>query len=309
MQVSQPLVTTDYRWRPALRRTFQALLRQDLWLLIGCVFAIDLLWGAWIGLSVAGWGRIFVTTAILLAVVAIYQHRFRKLADMAAMAALWVTFTATGSVLTYLAATCAFPLQDGMLMRYDRALNFDWVIWHDIVVASPTLSLVLSCVYGSLAPQILLSCLFLPALGMTGRCVELLRLAVLTLILTTLVSAFYPVIGPLDWSGGEQPQFLADLRILRAAGPWHFDLKQLQGIIQMPSYHTVLACLFTYIYRNTGLLGWVVAGLNFTMLFSIPPFGDHYLFDMLVGGAIAVLCIMGHHAVTRSWKGGERLIT
>jgi hypothetical protein len=71
---------------------------------------------------------------------------------------------------------------------------------------------------------------------------------------------------------------------LRAAGPWHFNLFAMQGIVTMPSYHTVMAVIFTYAFRGTGLIGYGIATLNLVMLVSIPPIGGHYLFDMLAGG-------------------------
>ena len=145
--------------------------------------------------------------------------------------------------------------------------------------------------------QTIASVLILPALGMTRQCSELLLLAALTLIPTTLISAVWPVLGPFDKHGGDNAEFLSHLFALRMAGPWHFDLTTMQGIIQMPSYHMTMAILFTYAFRYTGLVGWVVAGVNGIMLLSIPPIGGHYLVDVLVGGTIAILCIMASRIV------------
>ena len=56
----------------------------------------------------------------------------------------------------------------------------------------------------------------------------------------------------------------------------------------MPSYHTVMAVLFTYAFRRTGVIGYGIATLNLVMLFSIPPIGGHYLVDVFAGGALAL---------------------
>ena len=74
----------------------------------------------------------------------------------------------------------------------------------------------------------------------------------------------------------------------------------MQGIITMPSYHTVLAVLFTYAFRRTGLVGYGIATLNLVMLLSIPPIGGHYLVDVLAGGALA----LGAIAVQRAPRHG-----
>jgi hypothetical protein len=130
--------------------------------------------------------------------------------------------------------------------------------------------------------------------GLTARNGELLLLAILTLLPTALVAAWWPVLGPFATFGeGHELAFLPDVLALRSGGPWHFDLAAMEGIITMPSYHTVLAVLFTYAFRGTGLIGWGIAGLNAFMLLAIPPIGGHYLADMIVGGAIAVLCMLG----------------
>jgi membrane-associated phospholipid phosphatase len=68
----------------------------------------------------------------------------------------------------------------------------------------------------------------------------------------------------------------------------------------MPSYHTALAVLFTYAFRGTGLIGYVIAALNTVMLLSIPPIGGHYLVDMVAGGALAI----GAIAIWRATRQG-----
>ena len=74
----------------------------------------------------------------------------------------------------------------------------------------------------------------------------------------------------------------------------------MQGIVTMPSYHTVMAVLLTYAFRRTGLVGYGIATLNLVMLLSIPPIGGHYLVDMLAGGALA----LGAIAVQRAPRHG-----
>ena len=74
----------------------------------------------------------------------------------------------------------------------------------------------------------------------------------------------------------------------------------MQGIVTMPSYHTVMAVLLTYAFRRTGLIGYGIATLNLVMLLSIPPIGGHYLVDVLAGGALA----LGAIAVQRAPRHG-----
>lgn len=264
-----------------------------LWLFIGCLFALDSIWAARIGLSVGKWQIMAAAMATLLALAALYRHRKRAVADMASMAAMWISLSATGCVLTYLGATCALPLQDALLTGFDQSLGFDWLAWREAVAARPWLNSALSWAYASLLPQILLGSLLLPALGMTKRSIELIFLAAFTLLPTTLISALCPALGPFAVFGGERSEYLPHVLALRTPGPWRFDLPTMQGILTMPSYHAVLALLFVYAFRHIGLLGWLITVVNGVMLLSIAPVGGHYLSDIIVGIAIAVLCIAG----------------
>lgn len=273
------------------------------WAVVCSLCVVDLLWSARVGLSIAGWRTTAVLVCILLGMAICYRRRSRDIADMVEAGALWVAFAGAGCVLTYLCASCAWPLHDIALTDFDRSLGFDWLAWRTTVLAMPGLHLALLMVYASLLPQIALSAVLLPAVGRSERSFELLLLAELTLLPTALISLVYPVLGPFATFGGQEATFLPDLLSLRTGGPWHFDLPTMQGIIQMPSYHTVLAILFTYAYRGMGLIGWGIAGLNGFMLLSIPPIGGHYFVDMIAGAALAAVFILGSRWWPQSTSG------
>ena len=205
-----------------------------LWSVIGAVVLVDLVWGAAVGLSVGGWWLPVLAAAMLLFVAWLYQHRSPILSDTAHTASLWICFTAAGCVLTYLGATCALPLQDAALTRVDQSFGFDWLAWRDAVETWPKLKFLLELAYGSLIPQFLLSSLLLPALGRTKRSVEPILLAAMTLLPTTAVSALWPALGPFAALGGERVEYLPQVVMLRAPGPWHFDIPTMQGILTMP---------------------------------------------------------------------------
>jgi hypothetical protein len=139
----------------------------------------------------------------------------------------------------------------------------------------------------ALVCQVLLAVLFLPLIGRPQRGIELLLLAMTTLLPVAAISAVWPAVGPAP--AGED--FLPHALALRRSGPWTFDLSAMQGIVVIPSYHTVPAILFTYAFRGTGVMGWAIATLNAIMLPAIPPVGDHYLVDVVAGGGLAIFTI------------------
>jgi hypothetical protein len=135
----------------------------------------------------------------------------------------------------------------------------------------------------------LLAIVFLPAAGRAERGIELVLLALWTVLAVSAISALYPALG----ANPARFDYLPDLLALRNPGPWVFELSDMKGIVSMPSYHTTLGVLFIYAFRGVGVLGWAVGALNAVMLAAIPPIGDHYLCDMAAGGAIAVVAIVG----------------
>lgn len=269
-------------WRKAAR--FDHV--QWTWTIVGALAAIDVAWCAHAGLTIRRIGPAVAASAALWALSMIYRQRCRPLSDTAEIAALWIAFPACSGILSYLCATAAQPLQDPLFSAIDRELAFNWWAWHAYVLRFRLLNAALCAAYGSLAPQILLSVLYLPAIGRARLGGELLLLASSTALVCCAISALWPATGP-----STEFSYIPHLMTLRAQGPWQFELFNMEGIVEMPSYHTILAILLTYAFRNTGVLGWSIAALNLVMLPAIPPIGGHYLADMLAGAVIAASAI------------------
>ena len=261
------------------------------WMFVGVFSAVDLAWASMVHLSIVGWWKALLASILLLALALAYRRRSPPISNMAEVAAWWITFTASGAVLTFLCATWRLPLRDEILTTLDQSLGFNWPAWRSGLSAVPAVQLVLKISYGLLLPQIIVAVLLFPAIGAVNKGRELSILAALTLLPTMLIFTLAPALGPFAIFGG-QTAYLTQMLALRADGPWSFDLSAMEGIITMPSYHTILAILFTYAFRDTGAVGWGIALLNTIMLFSIPSIGGHYLMDMLAGASIAVLCIL-----------------
>jgi hypothetical protein len=270
------------------------------WAMICLLLVVDFVWASQVGLKIGGCGTQACWIGAMLALSMAFHRRDRRMANMTEAWALWFALPPALIALSYLAASCAFPLQDVLMERLDGAIGFDWPVWHHAVLHRPILSFLLSVAYISLLPQVILSIIYFPATDRSARTRELLLLAGATGAVTVLISAIWPTLGPFAAHGGGDVVYLRDLLALRAGGPWHFELTAMQGIVTMPSYHTVMAVLFTYAFRRTGLVGYGIATLNAAMLLSIPPIGGHYLVDVLAGGALA----LGAIAVQRATRHG-----
>src|SRR5450830_1443204 len=118
-----------------------------------------------------------------------------------------------------------------------------------------------------------------------------MRLFIVATVLTILVSALFPaagawkhhaLVGPFDMSS------LSHFEPLRDGRMRDIPLRDMQGLISIPSLHTVMAVLLVYAMRGTGILLPVFIVVNVAMLVSTPIDGGHYLVDVIVGAALAL---------------------
>jgi membrane-associated phospholipid phosphatase len=278
-----------------MAREAASILRWPLaWATVSLLLMIDVVWASQIGLTI-GRGEIPAgVVGVLLAISAGYRRRSRAISDMAGAGAMWGAVMSTGVILSYLAATCALPLRDTLFAQGDHAFGFNWLAWRNATLSLPVLGWLFLIAYYSFQFQTAFSIIYFTASGRTSRIEELLLLASVTLVVTILISAIWPALGPYPEHFSYAPELLA----LRAGGAWHFDFLKMQGIISMPSYHTVAAVLFIYAFRRTGRVGYIVLALNLVMLLSIPPVGGHYLVDVLAGAALALGAII----IQRAWQ-------
>jgi hypothetical protein len=267
------------------------------------LFVVDWIWASQVGLTIGEVGIKLGIIFALLVFAAACGRRDRGIANLAESIALLSAITSTGAVLTYLAATCAFPLQDMMFAQWDRSIGFDWKSWQEAVRDRPQLYHILYVAYNSMIPQAFFALVYFSPTDRSARVGQLVLLAGAAAAAAALISAIWPALGPFalhrtgDHAYAVWVKEARDVVALRASGPWYFEFSAMQGIVSMPSYHTVMAVLLTYAFRGTGLVGYGIAALNVVMLLSIPPMGGHYLVDMLAGGMIA----LGAIAVQRAW--------
>jgi PAP2 superfamily len=239
---------------------------------------------------------IWLGVAALFAISLIYglSGRSQPISEMAFFGALWICLTAVGVMFTYLAATLQYPLFDSAFSKLDRSLGFDWLAWYHYVESSKFLNLALALAYATGLLQILGAIFYFAHTKRFDRNSELWWVAIISLLLTSLVSGIVPAMGTFHHHniGLERAIHLSDLVALRDASRTVFKVHEMQGIITLPSYHTVLAIIFMYAFRGIPIWFFVSAVLNILMLISTPSHGGHYLVDMIAGAAVAVVTII-----------------
>jgi len=265
------------------------------WSGVAVLMLIDAAWAARIGFSLTvKWLDCVVP---LLAVAATITFRAIVRQERGALIAeyciLSIAATAAFAVLSYLCCAAAYHLVDDDLLRIDRALGFDWELWFRLLQAHPAVVSVLKVTYDSLAYQGLY---FTVLFGLLLRRIELREMfwtIFIAGLFTSAGSVLLPALGTFEmFNLTSLGDYLPDMKQLRAGSDLHFALGRLKGVVNFPSFHTTMAVVYAYAFRRTGLFGYIIIAINFTMLLSIPFIGGHYLVDMIGGAGVAVASIL-----------------
>src|SRR5207247_556884 len=164
-------------------------------------------------------------------------------ADMALWGALVTGFSIAAAIFTYLTATLPFPLVDSKLAKIDAGLGFSWPAWFHFVNSHPLLKGLFVIVYASLLPECAASIIYFAHRRRNNRIAEFLFGALLSILITATISGIVPALGAFvhfGVPGLAEAMYLPHLLVLREGTASSFSVTQFQGIITMPSYHTVL---------------------------------------------------------------------
>jgi len=216
-----------------------------------------------------------------------------KIKNALACCTLLIIFSLCTLVFDYFVISTNAPNIDSWLSTVDRFFGFDWpnvILWAQ---RKPIFSLILIFAYSSFMPQASVVIIHLSFTGRLRQLTEFNTIFIITNLITIIFSGFFPAAGPgkyyqglvhVDLSG------ISQLEPLRDGTLRTIDLAHLQGLVSIPSFHTIMAILLTYSMRHTKMR-WIFLILNITMLVSIPICGEHYLTDM-IGGVITVALVI-----------------
>jgi hypothetical protein len=266
--------------------------------LVLALMALALIWNGFAGL------RFNISLAVIMAgpvvcfAAAMFYTRVRpepSIAEIALYMGLWLLYPAFGAELTYLATTLNFPLRDGMFMAWDRALGFNWMGWGRFVLAHPLAKAVQDAAYSSCFWQPLAAIPIFAIWGPRGRNGEFLTSVMVGLVITIAVYGLLPNIGPADFQ--HLPATGRIIETLRSGfkGPYTYV-----GVVPFPSFHTVMAILFTVAHRDNRVRLLAFGALNLVMLSAVPFQGDHYLSDMIAGAGIATISFFAARRMYRA---------
>lgn len=270
------------------------------WSVLAAMVSLDLLW-----LLFDGWHfqlASLVGPTILLAGASapllIKRYRQDELIFSLCEAVIFSLILAwAAAIFSYLAVSANFPLVDQSLAAADKFLAFSWADYYHWSISHETFQRVLVEAYGTLAKQSWLVVVYLCMTRRKARIREFLELTVSLFSISILLSISIPAAGA--------PKFFASAVHVDVSGWSHFealragslkliDLNSMQGLVSMPSVHTVMAILLCWAVRRTAL-AYIVIPLNIVVLLSTPVVGGHYIIDVIAGAMLTVSAIAIRH--------------
>ena len=288
----------------ALPRPLPTVLRP--WLALAAFAGADALLLTQTGITlVAEPARVLVLSGLLGALLAIaliygWHGRSPALSACASLALLLLALTyVTGLGSALVLAATQRPVIDHRLIQGDQWLGVDYPAWFAWEWAHPLLWGVLHGAYLSALFQLTFLLLYLPLSGRAHRGLALTWTLLLGLAVGLPISGWWPAQSA--WIGygvtATLPPWVLDWyhqcwQPLHAGTVLVWDWTHVEGLITLPSFHTVYALVGPWAVRRTRLV-WLFVPLNALMLLSIPTHGGHYLLDMVAGALLAVGAMWG----------------
>jgi hypothetical protein len=263
------------------------------WLLLFLVGLVDWVWMRWAGFNF-GPGVVqsigFISLLILISIFYFYTVRDERIMHFAHFGAQYLALFAVLTVLSYLAVSTNAPVVDDALSAIDKKMGLDWVAWTNWIGAHPDVGWAFFIVYGSLPAQQFFCYVRNVHTRANWRNSEIWWITFVSALVTIAGSAAFPASDPYVYYGLERADhFLHMEHFLRLRdGTMHvIGFSYAQGLVQLPSFHTILAIMLTYNLRHNKWLFAAALVWNTVLILSCPSEGDHYFVDLVAGGAVA----------------------
>ena len=274
------------------------------WLFVAAIGTLD-----WVWMNAAGFrfGDGFLACAAAacalaaIALVYFYTERDERIRDFAHFGAQFLALSLVLIPLESLAVSTNAPLAHRSFVALDQGMGLDWVAWAQWVSAHPLIHWALGVAYASIWLQTILAFMFNVHTRSSQRNSELWWIIAFSSLLTIAGGAVLPASNPWIYNGfaGVDDFLHAQQFAALRDGTMHvLGLYNTEGLIQLPSFHTVLAIMLAYNFRHHRWLFAAAVVLDTLIILSCPTEGSHYLVDLVAGAAVAVLAIIA----VRAWE-------
>lgn len=274
------------------------------WGAIVAVIAVDLLWARRAGIRIShGWPTSALSrfAVPLMCAAGLWWiaslERYRRLTHAARCSEFSVAilclitigiWAQAVSMASYLGIGLNVPTIADVLVRFDEAIGFHWPGAYHWVTAHHGLHMILKYAYWSAFAQLFLVPFSLAVVRRQDDMAEFLA-----------ISIPFPAESAFLYYGITDPgtaSTVRDFTLLRSAAMPAINPYDVQGLVSMPSFHTMMAIFFAYAVRHVGFVFPAAIALNAVMVASTITVGGHYLVDVLAG----IVCGVAVISVVRS---------
>ncbi len=227
-----------------------------------------------------------------------------KISDATGGLAIMVSAAILAGLISNAGLRLRMPLIDEPLARLDAMMGLGSGDTHIITMffGLDGLNRLLEYAYVSSVPLCLVLMLALVVSGRRTAGWETASSFTIMILLSSTVSAFFPAIGNIPYSGLTE---IAALHLPKESGTYHLpqfnafyvghvkilDMGQLEGVVTFPSFHLAMGLIIARAASQFQRLKF--AGLVWGVLIALStiPIGGHYLVDVVAGGALWIVII------------------
>jgi membrane-associated phospholipid phosphatase len=219
-----------------------------------------------------------------------------------------------GCAMSYPLATTGFPYRDAVLNAADTWMGLDWRAYLHFFNDRPLLGTLGNLAYHSILLQLLVLIASLAGPSRLLRLQQYILATALALVITLVVFVFVPASGIFTFLDIEPDEFANLSPIMTTNQILRLDalrngqqrlVNGMEGLITFPSFHTVWAVLFMWVFYPVKQLRYGAIFLNLFIIASTPILGAHYFIDLVGGGVVAVIAVCG----TARFSRGSRIST
>jgi membrane-associated phospholipid phosphatase len=197
----------------------------------------------------------------------------------------FLSYTLVVGLLSYLTCTLNLPLIDSTLATIDGDMGFSSLNLVLMFRQHMWLYIFFGITYDVF---LILPCFILLYFVFLGNPLYFQRFLMQYIIasfLTVLIAGFLPAAGPYVWYHyTPTPELQGALDRFYELRNHIVDIRQGNGVVTLPSFHTIASCLYIYAFRHEKKIIFIpILILNLLIIFSCLPIGQHYLADILAG--------------------------
>ncbi len=295
---------------------------KPLWYCVVSLFVIDAIWLIQTNFSLMLASYFPVPIALILLAATAWFYTYRRPVpgfSMLAVAMIYIVLlTNSAAVYSYFITSLNLPLLDAQFATIDASLMFNWTAFLSWVNDRPALGWTLTWAYRSSILQVFV---LLLALGFAQRkaCLtEFLTLFTFTMLVIVTLAGLLPSEGAYAF---HLPAAETFANLNQEAGMWHhqyfvglrdgslrtISFAKTEGLVTFPSFHTALAIITAYCFRDFRFVFPAAVLLNSVVVVSTLTEGGHYLVDVLAGAAITAFAIAGYRSLNRGSVGLSNL--